>query len=156
MLVAATDGSCLGNPGPGGWAWVTEDGRESAMAARRTTNNRMELMAVLQLLEAIHGDEDPLIVQTDSAYVVGIFTEWLAGWRERGMRTSRKQPVGNVDLIDRIASALDGRDVRFEKVRGHAGHPLNERADALAQASAQRAARTVALEDDRSATRRDG
>src|SRR5438874_7959500 len=99
MVVAATDGSCIGNPGPGGWAWVIDDGREDAMAAQYTTNNRMELMAVLQLLRAT-ASEEPLVVQTDSAYVVGIFTEWLDGWRDRGMRTNSKRKIENVDLIE--------------------------------------------------------
>jgi ribonuclease HI len=145
VLTAATDGSCIGNPGPGGWAWVIEDGRELAKAARNTTNNRMELMAVLQLLMATPPTE-PLIIQTDSAYVIGVFTEWLEGWRRRGMRTSSRRPVENLNLIEQIAARLKDRDVRFEKVPGHAGHRLNERADALAQAAARRAVETVARE----------
>lgn len=145
MVTAATDGSCIGNPGPGGWAWVTEDGRELAKAARSTTNNRMELMAVLQLLLGTSPDE-PLLIQTDSAYVIGVFTEWLEGWRRRGMRTSNKRPVENQGLIEQISARLVGREVRFEKVPAHAGHRLNERADALAQAAARRAVETVARE----------
>src|SRR6266511_6348971 len=117
-VVAATDGSCLGNPGPGGWAWVTEDGREGSGAVLHTTNNRMELRAVLELLRALDKSE-PVVIQTDSAYVIGVFTRWLEGWRRKGMRTSRNAPVENRDLIEAIAHELDGRQVRFEKVPGH-------------------------------------
>lgn len=144
-VVAATDGSCLGNPGPGGWAWVTEDGREGgAAAATHTTNNRMELQAVLELLRALDQSE-PIIIQTDSAYVIGIFTQWLEAWRRKGMRTSRKAPVENRDLIEAIAEELDGRQVRFEKVPGHAGHRLNELANAKAQLWARLAARELSV-----------
>ncbi len=138
-VVAATDGSCLGNPGPGGWAWVTTDGRSDAKAARMTTNNRMELRAVLELLLATDPDE-PLVVQTDSVYVLNIFTKWLEGWKRRGMRTANRKPVENQDLIRSIDEALTGRDVRWEKVPAHAGHLLNEEADGLARAAAERAA----------------
>lgn len=129
-IVAATDGSSLGNPGPAGWAWVTTDGREGFAGARRSTNNRMELRAVLELLLAMERT-DQLVVHTDSACVIGVFTEWLDAWRRRGMRTSSNKPVANIDLIERIDQLLQGRDVRFEQVAGHAGHPLNEKADAL-------------------------
>jgi ribonuclease HI/ADP-ribose pyrophosphatase YjhB (NUDIX family) len=140
--IAATDGSCIGNPGPGGWAWVTSDGRQDAKAAKHTNSSRMELMAVLQLLEAI--DDDPLTIQTDNAYVVGTFTGWLDRWRARGMRRSDGKPVENVDLINRIDAALAGRSVTFEKVPAHAGHRLNERANALAQLASRRSATSVA------------
>ena len=143
MTVAATDGSALGNPGPGGWAWVTEDGRHACAGARHSTNNRMELRAVYELLRATSPDE-PLTIQTDSVYVVNIFTKWLAGWRTRGMKTSSRKPVENTDLIEPIDSLLAGRQVTFEWVRGHAGHPLNERADALANGAARRAAERIA------------
>jgi ribonuclease HI len=136
--IAATDGSSLGNPGPAGWAWVTADGREASAGARHSTNNRMELRAVLELLLATDAS-DPLVIQTDSAYVVGIFTEWLEGWKSRGMRTSAKKAVENVDLITEIEKTLVGRNVTFEKVPGHAGHLLNEKADLLANTVAHRA-----------------
>lgn len=145
-LVVATDGSCLGNPGPGGWAWVTEDGRVGSAAGRRSTNNRMELRAVLGLLQSIDPDEE-LVIQTDSSYVIGVFTEWLSVWKKRGMRTGRNKPVENADLIVEIDELLAGRKVTFEKVPGHAGHPLNEKADALARSEAERAQRTVATEE---------
>jgi len=145
VTTAATDGSSLGNPGPSGWAWVTEDGREGFAGARRSTNNRMELRAVLELLLAIDPSM-PLIVQTDSAYVVGVFTEWLPGWRARGMRTASNKPVENVDLIEWIDGALQGREVTFEKVLGHSTHVLNNRADALAHGAATRAKQRLARE----------
>jgi ribonuclease HI len=140
-IIAATDGSCIGNPGPGGWAWVTEDGQEATGLAVRTTNNRMELQAVLELLKATD-PRQPLVIQTDSAYVIGVFTEWLEGWRQRGMRTSSGKPVENVDLIEDIVEKIEGRRVDYEKVLGHSGHSLNERADTLAQAAARKAAHT--------------
>ncbi len=138
-LVAATDGSCLGNPGPGGWAWVTVDGRSASAAARHTTNNRMELRAVLELLRATDPGE-VLLIQTDSVYVMNIFTKWLEGWKRRGMRTASRKPVENADLIQAIDGELQGRTVRWEKVPGHAGHELNEQADQLARKAAERAA----------------
>jgi ribonuclease HI len=138
-LVAATDGSCIGNGrGPGGWAWITEDGRQSSAGALNTTNNRMELRAVLELLTATNHCE-PLVIQTDSAYVIGIFTQWLEGWRSRGLRTASGELPDNLELIEAIDGLLRDRIVTFEKVPGHAGHPLNERADALALAAARRA-----------------
>lgn len=145
MILAATDGSALGNPGPAGWAWVTSDGREGFAGARKSTNNRMELRALLELLQAIPSDED-LQVSVDSEYVVNIFTKWLEDWRKRGMRNSRNKPVENQDLIERIDALLQGREVLLEWVRGHAGHPLNERADQLANQAARRAADRLAGE----------
>jgi ribonuclease HI len=138
VVVAATDGGAIGNPGPAGWAWVTEDGREGWARARRSTNNRMELRAVLELLGAIDRNEE-LVIQTDSQYVHRIFTEWLDAWKQKGMRTSARRPVENQDLIMAIDDALRDRTVTFEWVRGHAGHPLNERADQLANAAARSA-----------------
>jgi ribonuclease HI len=102
----------------------------------------MELRAVLELLRAIDRSE-PVIIQTDSAYVVGVFTQWLAAWRRKGMRTSRNVPVENRDLVEAIAQELDGRQVRFEKVPGHAGHRLNELANVKAQQWAHLAAREL-------------
>jgi ribonuclease HI len=145
MTVAATDGSALGNPGPGGWAWVAEDGRHAFAGARHSTNNRMELRAVYELLRAM-GHDEPLTIQTDSEYVVNIFTKWLEGWRKRGMKTSSRKPVENTDLIEAIDALLNGRQVTFEWTRGHAGHPLNERADALANGAARRASERLAAE----------
>lgn len=105
----------------------------------------MELRAVLELLKATPADVD-LTVQSDSAYVIGVFTLWLENWRRNGFRTSAKKPVDNKDLIEAIDELLTGRQVSWEKVPGHAGHPLNEQADALANAAGRRAASF--LEDD--------
>ena len=105
----------------------------------------MELRAVLELLLAIDPSK-PLIVQTDSAYVIGVFTEWLSRWRARGMRTASNKPVENIDLIEQIDRALRDRDVAFEKVPGHSTHELNNRADALAHGAAQRAKARLARE----------
>lgn len=100
---------------------------------------------MIELLRATPWDE-PLVIETDSQCVVKIVTEWLDKWRSRGMRTARGQPVENQDLIERLDAALDSRAVTFEWVRGHAGHRLNERADALANAAARRAADRLAAD----------
>jgi ribonuclease HI len=134
MVRVYTDGSCKGNPGPGGWGVVlrTERGeRELFGGERQTTNNRMELMAVIRALEAL---EHPSAVEvyTDSQYVQKGISEWLSDWKRRGWRTADKKPVKNVDLwqqLDRLAAA---HRVAWYWVKGHAGHPENERADELA------------------------
>ena len=136
LITAATDGSSLGNPGPAGWAWVTADGRQDWASARRSTNNRMEMVAVLELLRS--HPAQPLLVLSDSQYVINVFTKWLEGWRDRGMWTAKRRRVENLDLIEQISTLLDGTDVEWEWVRGHDGHPLNERADRLARFAAER------------------
>lgn len=135
-LIAATDGSSVGNPGPSGWAWVASDGSQDWASARRSTNNRMELVAALELL-CTYPDR-PVLIQSDSQYVVNNFTKWLPVWRQRGMRTDKRRPIENVDLVEKIASRLEETDVRWEWVRGHAGHAPNERADSLARYAATR------------------
>ena len=100
----------------------------------------MELQALIELLKAMAQDT-PLLVQADSQYVVNIFTKWLPGWRAKGMRTGGGKPVENVDLINQAAGLLKDRDVRFEWVRAHNGHVLNEKADSMALSAARRAAR---------------
>lgn len=107
----------------------------------------MELRAVIEALESLP-DAD-LRILTDSEYVVNVFTEWLEGWRARGMRTSKGEPVENQDLIERAARLIESRNVEFEWVRGHTGHPLNERADDLANSAAQRAKEKLASESGR-------
>lgn len=134
---AATDGSSLGNPGPGGWGWVTADGRCDWGSEKRTTNNRMELTAVLELLRSV--PEGPLLIQSDSTYVINVFTRWLPGWRKRNMRTARGKPVENRELIEQIAASLAGRNIEWKWVRGHSGHALNETADRLATHGARQA-----------------
>ena len=140
-LFAYTDGACSGNPGPGGWGalLVARSGdavvreRELKGGEGETTNNRMELMAAIAALEALERPAT-LTVVTDSAYVKGGITAWLAGWKRNGWRTSTRKPVKNEDLWRRLDEAAARHDVRWTWVKGHAGHPENERADALARA----------------------
>lgn len=141
--VVATDGSCLGNPGPGGWAWASADGRSGSGGHAGTTNNLMELRAVYEALRA-HDRKEPLLIQADSMYAINVFTEWLPGWIARGWRTASKKPVHNRQAIEMIAAELATRDVRWEHVKGHAGHALNEKVDALArrEATAVQASKT--------------
>ena len=139
-LFAYTDGACSGNPGPGGWGalLVAREGekvlreRELRGGERDTTNNRMELLAAIHALEALERPSR-LTVVTDSAYVKGGITQWLAGWKRSGWRTATRKPVKNEDLWRRLDEAQARHEVRWEWVRGHAGHPENERADALAR-----------------------
>jgi len=136
VLIVATDGACPGNPGPGGWAWVTADGcYASGGEPAPSTNNRMELTAVLEALAA-HPDID-VTVQTDSKIIVDTFTEWLDSWKRRNMRKANGKPVANAQLILDIERLTRGRVVVWEHVRGHRGHALNERADGLACAAAE-------------------
>lgn len=129
-----TDGACRGNPGPGGWgALLQVEGKEKELFGGEplTTNNRMELMAVIRAFESLQGPSE-VAVYTDSQYVQKGISEWLAEWKRRGWRTAGKKPVKNIDLwreLDRLAAA---HRVSWHWVRGHVGHPENERADALA------------------------
>ena len=130
-----TDGACSGNPGPGGWGAVLISGpheRDLWGGEPQTTNNRMELFAAIAALEAL---KRPCEVQlhTDSQYLRQGVTEWLAGWKKRGWRTASKQAVKNEDLWRRLDEARARHTVEWLWVKGHAGHPLNERADALAR-----------------------
>jgi ribonuclease HI len=134
-VVVATDGSCLSNPGPGGWAWASADGRQGSGGHAGTTNNLMELRAVYELLGAYPADV-PLLIQADSMYVINIFTHWLAGWQAKGWKTASKKPVSNREAIEMIAERLAGREVSWEHVKGHSGHPLNELVDTLARDAA--------------------
>jgi ribonuclease HI len=131
---AFTDGACRGNPGPGGWGVslrYQDRVRELSGGELQTTNNRMELTAAIEALEAL---KEPcrVDVYTDSVYVRDGITKWLAGWRQRGWRTAAKKPVKNQDLWMRLAELEDRHEVDWHWVKGHAGHPGNERADALA------------------------
>lgn len=135
-VVAAADGSSLGNPGPAGWAWVTADGDWRAGGWPRGTNNQGELMAVLDLLRATEKLDASLRILCDSQYVINSVTKWMPGWKRRGWKKSDGQPVQNRDLLEQIDAALAGREVSFEWVRGHSGHDLNERADDYARAVA--------------------
>lgn len=130
-----TDGACSGNPGPGGWGAILRyNGTEREMSggAPDTTNNRMELMAAIQALETL---KRPVTarVHTDSTYVKDGITKWMDQWKARGWRTAAKKPVKNVDLWRRLDEAAARHDISWHWVRGHSGHPENERADELAR-----------------------
>ena len=130
-----TDGACSGNPGPGGWgALLRYDGRERELVGgeRNTTNNRMELMAAIMALECL---KRPVRVRlhTDSTYLRNGITSWIHDWKRNDWRTSRKKPVKNVELWQRLESAMAPHEVEWYWVKGHDGHPDNERADRLAR-----------------------
>lgn len=130
-----TDGACSGNPGPGGWgALLRWNGHEKELCGgeAETTNNRMEMMAVIKALEALKGSSR-VALYTDSKYVMQGITEWLEGWKARGWKTASKKPVKNVDLWQEIDVAIARHDITFHWVKGHDGHPENERADELAR-----------------------
>ncbi len=137
MIKIFTDGACLGNPGPGGWAWVIDDDRLGFGAEPLTTNQRMELTAVIEGLEHVDGD---VVIVSDSTYVVNCFRDkWWRKWTGNGWRNSKGDPVANADLWQRLVPLVteSKRSVEFEWVKGHAGDKLNERADALAQSAAR-------------------
>ena len=141
-----TDGACSGNPGPGGWGAILRYGeveKELSGFENPTTNNRMELMAAIQGLEAL---KRPCTVRihTDSQYVQKGIHEWIHAWKKNGWTTADKKPVKNVDLWQRLEAALQPHEVAWFWVRGHAGHPENERADALARSGIQAARRAAA------------
>lgn len=131
---AYTDGACRGNPGPGGWGVVLRYGQHERQlygADPATTNNRMEMMAAIAALEALR-DACAVSLFTDSQYVKKGMTEWLAGWKARGWKTSTREPVKNVDLWQRLDQAAGRHQVQWHWVKGHSGHPENELADSLA------------------------
>ena len=129
-----TDGACRGNPGPGGWGVMLRfNGTEKELfgGEAQTTNNRMELMAAIRGMEALT-KPCSVVLTTDSQYVMKGITEWMENWKRRGWKTAAKKPVKNVDLWQRLSSALEKHEVEWQWVRGHTGHPENERADELA------------------------
>ncbi|MDE0984007.1 MAG: ribonuclease HI [Yoonia sp.] len=140
-LFAYTDGACSGNPGPGGWGTIliARDGdaevkkRELNGGAALTTNNQMELMAAISALEALERPS-ALTVVTDSVYVKDGITKWIFGWKKKGWKTAANKPVKNEELWKRLDAATVRHDVTWKWVKGHAGHPENERADELARA----------------------
>ncbi len=137
-----TDGGCAPNPGPGGWGAILRYGRhqkEIYGGEPITTNNRMEIMAAIQALESLTRPSR-VHVYTDSVYLRRGITEWLAGWKRNGWQTREKKPVKNADLWTRLDSATKPHDVQWFWVKGHAGHPGNERADELATQGAREAA----------------
>jgi ribonuclease HI len=132
-----TDGACSGNPGPGGWGAVLRWGgheKELSGGEALTTNNRMELMAAIAALEALTRPAD-VVVWTDSNYLRQGITSWIDGWKRNGWRSSQRQPVKNRDLWERLDAARLRHRVEWRWLKGHAGHPLNERADELARAA---------------------
>lgn len=139
-LFAFTDGACSGNPGPGGWGVVLQakDGdallkeRELCGGAAETTNNRMELTAAIEALETLER-ESKITLITDSIYVKDGITKWLWGWKKNGWRTAAKKPVKNAELWQKLDAAQARHQVTWQWVKGHAGQPENERADALAR-----------------------
>lgn len=130
-----TDGACSGNPGPGGWGAILRAGpheKELSGGERATTNNRMELMAAIAALESLKRPSQ-VALHTDSTYLRDGITRWIHGWRRNGWKTAAKKPVKNVDLWQRLGEAIARHEIEWHWVKGHAGHPENERADALAR-----------------------
>ena len=143
-----TDGACKGNPGPGGWAALLRMGRhEKELSGQEadTTNNRMEMIAVIRALNALI-EPCAVTLHTDSRYVVDGITKWVHGWKKRGWTNASKKPVRNADLWHELIAAAAPHQIAWEWVRGHSGHPENERVDRLAsdQAEAARAAPAAA------------
>lgn len=139
-IIAAADGSSLGNPGPAGWAWVVDEDCWDAGGWPEGTNNLGELTAVLELLEATEaaglGGEE-LHILCDSQYAINVVSKWRIGWKRRGWVKTDKKPIKNLELIQQIDRAIEGRRVTFEWVKGHAGHALNELADERARGCAE-------------------
>ena len=135
-IIAAADGSALGNPGPAGWAWYIDEGCWHAGGWKNATNNRGELMAVLDLLRSTADCGEDLKIYCDSKYVINACTKWLPGWKRRGWKKADGKDVLNKDLLASLDEALSGRTVEFEWVKGHNNHELNEAADDRARAAA--------------------
>ncbi len=148
-LIVYTDGACSGNPGPGGWAWALDGGgRTCSGSERASTNQRMEIWAVLDALGTLLAEEHHarIVVVSDSTYVVNCFRDrWWAGWEQRGWRNSQKQPVANQDLWKPLVALYRERraQIAFRWVKGHSGHPMNDLVDRLAvEAAASQRTRT--------------
>ena len=134
-----TDGACLGNPGPGGWAAILQWGEHESVLSgglADTTNNQMELMAVIMGLEALKRPVSITVV-SDSRYVLNGIQSWIAGWKRNGWKNAKKQPVANQKLWQRLDAATQSHQIDWQWIKGHAGHPLNERCDELASAEAR-------------------
>jgi len=135
QILIYTDGACRGNPGPGGWGAVLQFAdKEKRLygGERETTNNRMELTAVIRALECLKDNQWPVRVVTDSKYVLQGITEWIKGWKKKGWRTASKKPVMNAELWQELDALVERFDIQWEWVKGHSGHPGNELADELA------------------------
>ncbi len=135
-IIAAADGSALGNPGPAGWAWYVDDECWASGGWAHGTNNQGELTALLDLLQQTAHLSEDLRVFCDSTYVINSVTKWMPGWKRRGWRKGDGKPVLNVEIMKALDEAMTGRDVELVWVKGHAGHVLNEAADRLANAAA--------------------
>ena len=136
-ITAAADGSSLGNPGPAGWAWYVDEDTWDAGGWPKGTNNLGELTAILRLLEATAQTGEELHILADSQYAINVVSKWRLGWKKRGWTKADKKPIKNLELIQEIDRAMEGRHVTFKWVKGHAGHRMNERADDLARACAE-------------------
>ena len=136
-ITAAADGSSLGNPGPAGWAWYVDEDTWDAGGWPKGTNNLGELTAILRLLQATAETGDELHILADSQYAINVVSKWRLGWKKRGWTKADKKPIKNLELIQEIDRAMEGRRVTFEWVKGHAGHRMNERADDLARGCAE-------------------
>ena len=136
-ITAAADGSSLGNPGPAGWAWYVDEDTWDAGGWPKGTNNLGELTAILRLLQATADTGEKLHILADSQYAINVVSKWRLGWKKRGWTKADKKPIKNLELIQEIDRAMEGRRVTFEWVKGHAGHRMNERADDLARACAE-------------------
>ena len=131
-----TDGACSGNPGPGGWGVILRHGdteKELMGGEPATTNNRMEMMAAIQALEALKRNHHDIIIVTDSGYLRDGITKWIHGWKKRDWKTADRKPVKNVDLWQRLEALSENHKIEWRWVRGHNGDPGNERADELAR-----------------------
>ncbi len=140
-VIAAADGSALGNPGPAGWAWYVDEDTWDAGGWPRGTNNMGELTAVLELLQQTADLDDDLLIYCDSKYTIDSIMKWMPGWKAKGWTKKDGKPVLNLEIMKALDQAMSGRrsgkrEVRFEWVKGHSGHPLNEAADRLANAAA--------------------
>lgn len=156
MIIAAADGSALGNPGPAGWAWYVDDDNWAAGGWKHATNNQAELTAVLELFRATAHLDEELLVQCDSQYVINTVTKWMPGWKRKGWKKADGKPVMNRELIQELDAAIVGRRYRFEWVKGHVGHVLNEAADTRARAVAEAFRRGGAVREGPGFTRSPG
>lgn len=135
-IIAAADGSALGNPGPAGWGWFVDEDHWACGGWPHGTNNQGELTAVLDLLEQTADVDDELVIYCDSTYVIKSITQWMPGWKRKGWKKGDGKPVMNVEIMQALDLAMAGRRVRFEWIKGHSGHALNEEADRLANGAA--------------------
>jgi ribonuclease HI len=139
IITIYTDGACKGNPGPGGWgAWLSAGGHSKELwgGEKLTTNNRMELIAVIEALTALKTKPSRVALHTDSQYVRQGITAWIHNWKKRGWKTADNKPVKNLDLWQKLDALASAHQVQWHWVKGHAGDPGNERADALANRGA--------------------